>query len=76
MVHFISRRSSWWQPVTIAPDPQHLIWRGGQTADAVTQQQWLHDVRGQSSSGDVLVWVHGFNTNRSVALATAKKIMP
>lgn len=74
MVHFISRRTSWWQPATIAPSPQHLIWRGGQTADAVTQQQWLQDVRAQSSSGDVLVWVHGFNTNRSVALATAKKI--
>ncbi|MDB4214046.1 alpha/beta hydrolase, partial [Octadecabacter sp.] len=74
MVHFISRRTSWWQVGTISPAPDHLIWRGGQTADSVTQSQFLADVRGQSSSGDVLIWVHGFNTHRTTALQTTKTI--
>lgn len=74
MVHFISRRTSWWSVGSIAPKPNHLIWRGGQTADEVTQAQFLEDIRGQSTSGDVVVWVHGFNTSRSIALATTKKI--
>ncbi|MCF2872909.1 alpha/beta hydrolase [Octadecabacter sp. G9-8] len=59
---------------TISPAPNHLIWRGGQVADTVTQAQFLDDIRGQSTSGDVLIWVHGFNTSRSIALATTKKI--
>lgn len=74
MVHFISRRTAWWQVGTIAAAPSHLIWQGGQSATTITQSQFLADIKSQSSNGDVLVWVHGFNTSRNVALATTKKI--
>jgi len=74
MVHFISRRTSWWQTGTIAPEPKYLVATGQQQADEVSAGAWLSQVRGQSQNGDVLVVVHGFNTNRNGALETAKLI--
>lgn len=74
MVHFISRRTAWWNFGTISADPHYHIWQGAQAASQITQSEFLEDVRSQSTSGEVMVWVHGFNTSRSVALATVKKM--
>ena len=74
MVHFISRRTSWWQTGTIAPEPKFLVATGQQQADEVSEGAWLTEVRAQSQNGEVLVVVHGFNTNRNGALETAKLV--
>ena len=73
-MHFISRRTSWWQAGQIAPEPAYLRWTGGEEAEA--PQNWVSDVAGQAQNGEVLVFVHGFNTSRTGMLGTVKQLGP